>query len=296
MSKHGIKINNEQILQDKYRVVTHIASGGMSEVYLVEDIHDSQQQWAMKIVNKESKLSKKIVDETKILSELDHPNISKMIDFFTSEKYIFLVMEYAEGTVLSEFLLEKQFDLPINKVIEIGIQISDILHYLHTRSIPIIYRDIKPGNIILSNNGSIKLIDFGISRKYQDDKMKDTLKIGTVGFAAPEQFEQKQSDFRTDLFSLGALLYFILSKGKYVYVAQKPISYFVDDIPRKLEKCINQLVELKPEKRIQNAQEVKVLLTSSLEEKQVKKSRFARNMVVIALFIVIFITVFFVLK
>lgn len=266
MNKHGILINSKDILEEKYKVIKHIASGGMSEVFLVEDMNNANQQWAVKVVNKESKLSQKLIDETKILSELDHPNIPKMIDFFSSDDYIYLVMEYADGIVLSDFLLQNEFEISVEKIIRMGIQLCDILIYLHNQEVPIIYRDLKPGNIIMGEDGNIKLIDFGISRRFHEDKMRDTVKIGTVGFAAPEQFEQKQSDQRTDLFSLGSLLYYLLSKGNYVYIAQKPISHFAKRLPRKLEKCINQLVELQPEKRIQNAQDTKKLLEEALNE------------------------------
>ncbi|MFD2046152.1 serine/threonine protein kinase [Ornithinibacillus salinisoli] len=267
MNKHGIRIKSEDVLAEKYSVLDHIASGGMSEVYFIEEMDKSSpQQWAVKVANKENKLSQKLVDETKILSELDHPNIPKMIDFFTTDEYIFLVMEFAEGEVLSEYINNQEHKLPLDKVIDIGIQLSDILDYLHNHPETIIYRDIKPGNIILNESGEMKLIDFGIARKFQEDKLRDTVLVGTVGFAAPEQFEQKQTDRRTDLFSLGALLYYLLSEGKYVYVAQKPITHFAKKLPKSLKRCVNKLVEMDPEKRIQNASEAKELLIKAKEE------------------------------
>ncbi|MUK87044.1 protein kinase [Ornithinibacillus sp. L9] len=267
MSKHGILIKSEDVLEEKYKVLDHIASGGMSEVYLVEEVDKhNPQRWAVKVANKDNKLSQKLIDETKILSELEHPNIPRIIDFFSTEDYIFLVMEYAAGEVLTEYLNENDYKLPLTAVIELGIQLCDILEYLHNRSEPIIYRDIKPGNIIMKKNGEMKLIDFGISRKFREEKLRDTVKIGTVGFAAPEQFEQKQTDQRTDLFSMGALLYYILSQGKYVYIAQKPISHYSNKLPKSLIKCINQLVELEPNKRLQHASDAKKLLVKALNE------------------------------
>jgi len=287
MSKHGTIINRKDILEEKYKVLTHIASGGMSDVYLVEDIYDTGRLRAVKVVKKGHKLASKLVDESIILSQLNHPNIPKMIDFFSSSDYIYLVMEYAEGTVLSDYLLSKDYQISIDQVIHIGIQLCDILTYLHHRSEPIIYRDIKPGNIILGNDGNIRLIDFGISRKFQSGKMEDTVKIGTVGFAAPEQFEKKQTDERTDLFSLGSLLYYMLSGGKYVYVVQKPISQFVKRLPSSLEKCINQLVELEPDKRIQHAEEAKKLLFRANDEMAKRKPRLLISIGITALFIVV---------
>jgi serine/threonine protein kinase len=292
MSKHGIKINRTDILEEKYKVITHIASGGMSEVYLVEDIHDTGRLRAVKVVKKGNKLASKLIDETLILIQLNHPNIPKMIDFFSSTDYIYLVMEYAEGTVLSDYLKSNDHQISIDQVINIGIQLCDILTYLHHRSEPIIYRDIKPGNIILGYDGNVRLIDFGISRIFQIGKMEDTVKIGTVGFAAPEQFEKKQTDERTDLFSLGSLLYYMLSGGKYVYVVQKPISHFVKRLPTSLEKCINQLVELEPDRRIQDAEEAKRLLARATEELANRKPKLSHYKGITALIIMIVLAIF----
>lgn len=296
MSKHGIAIKDMDILDGKYKVLNHIASGGMSEVFLVEDIHNPNQKWAVKVVNKENTLSPKLIDETKILSQLDHPNIPRMIDFFTNDAYIYLVMEYAEGTVLSDYFVKNNYHISMKLVTRIGIQLCDILSYLHNRENPIIYRDIKPGNIILQEDGNINLIDFGISRKFQEGKMRDTVKIGTVGFAAPEQFEHKQTDERTDLFSLGSLLYYLLSGGKYVYIAQKPISRIVRRLPKSLKKCINQLVELDPEKRIQNAEDAKRLLVRASKESRKKKSVFPIYLTMFVILVLIALAYIFLMK
>lgn len=274
MNKHGILIKEGDILNNKYKVLSHIASGGMSEVYLIEEINNPAKKWAVKIANMSSKLALKLVDETKILSELDHPNLPHVADFFSSDDYFFLVLEYIDGVTLSEYFEQNNYELPTDMVLQTGLQLCDLLHYLHNREPdPIIYRDVKPGNIMVMNDGTIKLIDFGIARKFQENRMKDTVQIGTVGFAAPEQFEKKQTDTRTDLFSLGALLYYLLSKGKYVYIAQKPIRHYQKSLSKSLENSINQLVQLEPENRLQNAVEAKELLLKAREEYKIKDFR-----------------------
>lgn len=269
MSKHGIQISKGDLLDDKYRVLSHIATGGMTEVYLAEELAAPERRWALKVANRTNRLSAKLVDEMKLLSELDHVNLPRAVDFFTTEDYLFLVQEYVDAVPLSDTFSLYNHKLSIESVLDIGIQLCDVLRYLHVQKpAPIIYRDLKPGNIMVGQDGNVKLIDFGIARRYQEDSLKDTVQVGTVGFAAPEQFERKQSDTRTDLFSLGALLYYLMSEGKYVYVAQKPIRFFNRRIPKSLDRCITELVKLHPDDRLQDAREAKVLLLKAKEERE----------------------------
>lgn len=274
MNKHNIHIKKGDILNGKYHVLSHIATGGMSEVYFVEEVNDTNRRWAVKVTNMESKLASKLIDETKLLSELEHSNLPRVVDFFSTADYFFLVQEYIDAVSLSDYFQLYNNQLPLDTIIKIGVQLCDVLHYLHTQKpFPIIYRDIKPGNIMINKDTEIKLIDFGIARKFQQDRMKDTVQVGTVGFAAPEQFEKKQTDTRTDLFSLGALLYYLLSQGKYVYIAQKPIKQLHKRLPKSFDKCVTHLVELQPENRLQDAREAKILMLKAKEEWENKRNR-----------------------
>lgn len=267
MSKHDIYIKNGDILNQKYIVLSHLATGGMSEVYLVSELNNPNQKWAVKVSNVTSKLAQKLVDEAKILSVLNHPSLPYVADFFTTDQYFYLVIEYIQGPTLTDYFDESNSQLSIEMILNIGIQLSDVLNYLHKQNPdPIIYRDVKPGNIIIKEDGQVMLIDFGIARKYQKDQLKDTVRIGTVGFAAPEQFEKKQTDVRTDIFSLGALLYYLVSKGKYVYIAQKPIREFQKGLPKSLERCIEECVELEPKDRLTDIREAKIYLLKAREE------------------------------
>src|SRR5699024_12231458 len=106
-----------------------------------------------------------------------------------------LVMEYIEGMTLADYFSENDHVLSLDMVLHIGIQMCEVLHFLHNQKPDsIIYRDIKPGNIIIRKDKTKKLIDFDIVSKYKANRMKDTVRIGTVGFAAPEQFEKQQTD------------------------------------------------------------------------------------------------------
>lgn len=278
LNKHGIHIKKGDHLNGKYRVLSHISSGGMSEVYLIEDSTNPENRWAVKVTKKSHPLSQSLFDETNILSELDHPNLPYIVDYFSTDDYYFLVMEYIDGVALSDLFDIHNQQFPLELIIHIGKQVSDVIAFLHAREPkPIIYRDLKPGNILIKSDHAIKLIDFGTAKKLERDQLFDTARIGTVGFAAPEQFEKKQTDERTDLFSFGALLYYLLSKGKYVHVAKKPIKEFHSMLPKSLEKCITKLVETKTEERIQTIDEVRHLLEKAKIELEEDKRKFTGN-------------------
>lgn len=274
MNKHQIYVQVGDILRNKYRVISHLASGGMSEVYIVEEIGSEQNIWAAKISNLNSKFAQKLMNEAKLLSHLHQPNLPFVVDFFSCSHYFYLILEYINGIPLSNYVEEKDFNLSLDFILDVGIQLCDVLYYLHhEQQEPIIYRDIKPGNILITENNTVKLIDFGIARKFQEGRMKDTVQVGTVGFAAPEQFEKEQTDTRTDLFSLGALLYYLISRGKYVYIAQKPIQALRDDLPKFLSLCINELVKLKRDERVQHVSEAKYLLIHAAEQLETDRKR-----------------------
>jgi len=272
--KHPIHVKKGDIVGEKYHVLAHIASGGMSEVFLVDEKANTENRWAIKVVKRDHPLARKLEREAEILSSLEHPALPYVVDFFQNESYYFLVMEYTHGVSLYDYLEIHNQMLPVEQVIDIGKQLCDVLKCLHlNKPNPIIYRDIKPGNIIMKDDGTIALIDFGTARMFQEDIVKDTVRVGTVGFAAPEQFEKKQTDERTDLFSLGALFYYLLSEGKYVYIAQKPIKSFHSKLPKSLNKCIDKLVNLTPEDRPQSIMEVEEMLEAAEEELHKKTTK-----------------------
>lgn len=268
MSKHDIHLKKGEILKNQYQIVKEIGAGGMSIVYLAVEI-DKQTLVAIKVADMTRKISRRLFSEAKILSELDHPALPQIVDFFSSEdnRYFYLVQEYINGQPLQECFEQQESIMNQEEVIQIGITISEVLHYLHTRKPnPIIYRDLKPANIMITNEGAIKLIDFGIARKYVHNQLKDTVQIGTVGFAAPEQFEKRQSDARTDLFSLGALMYYLLTGGRYVYISQKPVGELRKGLTKSLKQCIKLLVKTNPDERVQSADKTRELLIKAKEE------------------------------
>ncbi|MEN0642161.1 serine/threonine-protein kinase [Alkalicoccobacillus gibsonii] len=275
MAEHDIHLSAGEVLRDQYKIIRHIGSGGMAVVYLACELHDESKLWAVKIADTEKKMARRLSAEGKVLSRHHHKNLPQIADFFYSDdrRYVYLVQEYIKGKSLLQLFEEQDQPFSEQFVIDLGIEITDILTYLHSQKPSIIYRDIKPGNLMLTDEGRLMLIDFGIARAFDEEKLKDTLQIGTVGFAAPEQFEKRQSDTRTDLFSLGALLYFLLSGGKYVYIAQKPLKTFRKGISKTLHSIVHQLVEHEPDKRIQSASETRASLEKAKEDLLKKQKR-----------------------
>ena len=200
------------IIDGKYEILKQIGMGGMSTVYLAMDQH-LNKQWAVKEIrlradDRESRvIIQSLIAEANLMKKLDHPALPRIVDIIDSRDTIYVIMDYIEGEPLSR-ILEREGPQPEEDVLEWARQLCDVLSYLHTRKPPVIYRDMKPGNIMIRPDGNIRLIDFGIAREYKEGKTSDTVALGTKGYAAPEQFGgQGQTDARTDIYSLGVTLY-----------------------------------------------------------------------------------------
>ena len=150
-----------------------------------------------------------IADNSPILSALDHQGLPKHIASFENDRMLVLVREYVEGEPLSRYAMEKE--LSRDEIIRICIGLCDILAVLHHREDPIIHRDVKPQNIIIAKDGSVHLIDFDIARVYRSGNDTDTVFFGTLAYAPPEQYGFSQTDARTDIYSLGIVLRWLLT-------------------------------------------------------------------------------------
>ncbi|MBQ3427445.1 MAG: protein kinase [Clostridia bacterium] len=197
----------DTIFDGKYKIIKKIGSGGMSEVYLAEIISDGALR-AIKKVPKRNARSFDLLAEPTILKRLDHPALPKIVDVVQDKDNLYIIEDYIDGKVLSDQLDgHRCFDELT--VVEWSKQLCDVLIYLHNQHPPIIYRDMKPSNIIISSDGRISLIDFGIAREYEAGSNSDS--FGTRGYAAPEQYKLSQSDPRTDIYSLGATMFHTLT-------------------------------------------------------------------------------------
>ena len=243
-----------QLLNNTYEISGFIGSGGMSTVFKARHIRLGIDV-AVKAVRKSRTVN--LLAEVNILTKLNHPNLVRVIDIFEDDRLLYIVMDYIEGENLQS-VIDRVKVIPEFQLTEWFKTMADTLCYLHTRRPPIIYRDMKPSNIILQKDGSLKLIDFGIAREYKAAASSDTAYIGTNGFAAPEQFGRAQTDERTDIYSLGMTMYY-LATGKrplsapYGYIPARQINPALSEkTERILEKCIRD----NPEDRYQNAGEL----------------------------------------
>ena len=245
-------------LEGRYKFVDIIGKGGMSVVYKVFDTK-LEKNWAIKQVEKNStELDKQLEMEAEILKKVDHPALPRIVDVFENNKNILILMDFIDGISLDKKLEAEKF-IDESEVILYAKTLCDALAYLHNQSPnPIIYRDLKPSNIMITKSGKLKLIDFGIAREYKEDSTKDTLILGTEAYAAPEQIANHRTDKRTDIYSLGATIYH-LATGKsklevpYGFIAARLINSSVSE---GLEKIIDKCVKENPNERYQKVEEV----------------------------------------
>ncbi len=204
------------VIDGKYEILKLIGKGGMSRVYLAMDKR-LNKQWAVKEIQKNARdknnsiVVASAIAEANMIKKLDHPSLPRIVDIIDAGNVIYVVMDYIEGEPLSK-ILDKEGAQPQELVIEWAKELCGVLQYLHTREPAIIYRDMKPANVMLKPDGSLKLIDFGIAREYKMGNAEDTTSLGTRGYAAPEQFGGKgQTDARTDIYCLGVTLYHLVT-------------------------------------------------------------------------------------
>lgn len=246
-----------QIFEGKYRIVKMLGQGGMSKVYLAENMKLGTL-WTIKEIHKNSQSKIDLLVEPNILKKLNHPSLPRIFDIVEKAESLIFIMDYIEGTSLDKEL-EAAGRFSESTVTRWAMEICEVLVYLHgQKPNPIIYRDLKPSNIILTKEGVIKLIDFGIAREYKGDSDNDTIYIGTRGYAAPEQYGWGQTDGVTDIYSLGVTLNHLLTgKSPNETTAGKGSGYFSEKgLSHELRHIIDRCTKLNPEDRYQSAVDV----------------------------------------
>lgn len=251
------------LLDGKYKILNIIGKGGMSVVYLAMN-EKANKQWAVKELRREKTehyevMKQSLITETNLLKELKHPYLPSIADIIENKDTIIIVMDYVEGRPLSDILAERGV-IDQDEAAEYAIQLCDVLHYLHSQDPPIIYRDIKPANIMLRPDGRIALIDFGTARRYNYDSVSDTTCLGTVGYAAPEQFlgnDNRQTDARTDIYNLGATMYHLVTGINPCEPPYElyPIRKWNEKLSGGLEKIILRATRKDPDKRFDDCKE-----------------------------------------
>ena len=255
--------NVGQIIDDKYEILTLIGQGGMSKVYLARD-RRLNKQWAVKEIQKKARdknnevVVQSAIAEANMIKQLDQPSIVRIVDIIDNPDVIYIIEDYIEGETLNT-ILEENGAQPQELVIEWAMQICESLEYLHTRKPAIIYRDMKPSNVMLKPDGNIKIIDFGIAREYKEQSLADTVSLGTKGYAAPEQFGGKgQTDARTDVYCLGVTLYHLVTGHSPCDPPYEiyPIRHWNPQLDPGLEAIIEKCTQLNPNDRYQSCAEL----------------------------------------
>ncbi|GCE31535.1 hypothetical protein KDA_70190 [Dictyobacter alpinus] len=247
-------------LKQRYHILQKLGQGGFGAIYLVEDqlfnnTHRAVKEMGMRGLDADE--TKEAIEafrnEATLLANLSHPNLPRIYDHFEEHGRWYLVMDYIDGETL-EKRLEKTTGgaLPLKEVVELGIQLCTVLGYLHSHQPPIIFRDLKPDNVMLTDDGQLYLIDFGIARFFKPGQSKDTMNLGTPGYAAPEQYGRMQTTIRSDIYSLGATLYQLCSgihPGLTPFLQQPPELDPTVPANVALEKLIMQMLEMKEQQR-----------------------------------------------
>ncbi len=216
----------DAMLQNRYRIVRALGGGGMGQVYLAHDTRLADKPCAIKELTpdphatpeEQEQTADQFHREAAILAHLNHPNLPNVYDYFEEAvsddgpECFYLVMDYVDGEDLTKRLEQSPGGLDQETVVEWAIQLCDVLEYLHGQTPPVIFRDMKPSNVMVTFDGTVKLIDFGVARLFDPGKRTDTLKMGTAGYAPPEQYAgQGQTTARSDIYALGATLHELLT-------------------------------------------------------------------------------------
>ena len=250
------------VIDGKYKILNVVGKGGMSVGYLAMN-ERANKQWAIKEVRKDGMQSfevvkQNLVAETDLLKKLNHPHLPSIIDVIDCDDTFLIVMDYIEGNPLSK-ALETSGAQNQDDVIEWAKQLCDVLGYLHSRKPPIIYRDMKPSNVMLKPDGNVMLIDFGTAREFKYSSVADTTCLGTQGYAAPEQFGgHGQTDARTDIYCLGATMYHLVTGHNPATPPYEmyPIRQWNPMLSSGLEEIILKCTQRNPEDRYQSCAEL----------------------------------------
>ncbi len=288
------------LVDGKYKILNKVGQGGMSIVYLAMN-EKANKQWAVKEVRKDGikdfeVVKQGLVAETDILKKLSHPNLPSIVDVIDTEDSFIIIMDYIQGNSLNK-ALDEYGAQPQEHVISWAKQLCDVLGYLHSRTPPIIYRDMKPANIMLKPDGNVTLIDFGTAREFKEKNLADTTCLGTVGYAAPEQFGgMGQTDGRTDIYCLGATLYHLVTgmnpcEPPYEI---RPIREVNPSLSGGLERILLKCTQRDPNDRYQSASELMYALEHYEEiddlYRKKQKGKLGRFIACIALTIVFALT------
>jgi serine/threonine protein kinase len=265
------QLEEGSVLSERYRIIRVIGQGGMGTVYQAEHVRLNSILAVKEIRGvpvpgtTQQATMQQYEQEARFLVRLNHPNLPKVTDAFVEGDRFYLVMDFVEGATLDACLrMRRGKPLDADTVVNLSIEIADVLHYLHSQSPPIIFRDLKPSNIMVQPDKHIKLIDFGIARRFQPGASQDTFQLGSVGYSPPEQFGKHQTDKRSDIYALGATMHHLLTNrdpsiSPFKFV---PVEQVARGIPNSLSQLIAKCVAMEPDQRPSDAGAVSAELHS----------------------------------
>jgi eukaryotic-like serine/threonine-protein kinase len=270
-------LENETLLHKRYQIRENLGQGGMGSVYRAVDQNLSVDVAVKENLFTTEEYARQFRLEAVILANIRHPNLPRVSDHFViAGEGQYLVMDFIEGEDLRQ-RMERVGILPEDEVILIGAAICDALSYLHARKPPILHRDIKPGNVKISPDGHIFLVDFGLAKVYQGNQATTTgARAMTPGYSPPEQYGTARTDTRTDIYSLGATLYAALTSvipedglARAMDNAQlTPLRKRNPNVSRHLAAAIEKAMEVDPSDRFQSADDFKIALLNSKSKTQ----------------------------
>ncbi len=264
----------KNLLKNRYEILGILGKGGMGNVYKVSDRLNKGRTYAAKELIWGMLPSAKIGEtlslfraEARMLSRLSHPNLPRVHDYFNLPGRHYIIMDYVKGKTL-ERILDARKGKPVDEHLALSwaLQICRAMHFLSVQKPPVVFRDLKPSNIMIDRNGKVKLIDFGIARYFKEGRTTDTYIYGTPGYAAPEQYGTGQTDIRSDIFSLGATLHHCLTgrnplKDPGMYPDPQLLN---PRVSRGTAKIIRTALEQDPDRRYQTALDMKQAVQSVL--------------------------------
>lgn len=257
---------SNMILTGRYIILSRIGQGGMGAVYKATDtlgnrivaIKELSESTAATAREREEARAA-FQREAEMLARLKHAQLPRVYDFFEDSGKQYLVMDFVAGETLETKLKQSPTGLPVDTVLKVADQLCDVLDYLHNQRKPVIFRDLKPGNIMLDSRSTVKLIDFGIARHFAAGKRSDTTALGTAGYAPPEQYGKGQTDARSDIYALGATLHHLLTgvdpaDSPFTFVSPRKVR---PAVPIEVDLTIMKAVERDPKERWQTARLMK---------------------------------------
>jgi WD40 repeat protein len=245
------------LIKQRYRIVARLGNGGFGAVYKAEDTQFGNRLVAVKEMNRGGPGPEEVAGATEafkrealLLAKLKHPSLPGIYDHFTDAGRWYLVMDYIEGETL-EARLDRVGRLRVEEALQIGMQLGEVLRYLHACQPPIIFRDLKPANIIITPQGHVYLIDFGLARLSDPEQSRNSNPFGSPGYAAPEQYDSPQTTVRADIYSLGATLHQMITG---IHPSMRPFEFvpiqFSPDTPlADFGALIMRMLEMNPGRR-----------------------------------------------